>query len=64
MTDRQRKVLLEDWKREGSDALYFPFAGPPQGPVTAVTDDTTPHDVFERYFTSEVWDLIVVETNR
>ena len=64
ITERQKKVLLGDWKCEGSDALYFPFAGPQPGPVTAVTDDTAPHEVFERYFISEVWDLIVDETNR
>ena len=64
MTERQKKVLLGDWKREESSALYFPFAGPQPGPVTAVTDDAAPLEVFERYFTSEVWDLIVDETNR
>ena len=42
MTKRQKKVLLGDWKHEESNALYFPFAGPPPGPVTAVTEGILP----------------------
>ena len=59
MTERQKKVFLGNWK---SNALNFPFAGLPPGPVTPVTDETNPLDVFEWYFTSDVWELIVTET--
>ena len=63
MSSRQKEVLLGTWKKEESNALSFNFAGPPPGPVEPVTSDTTIVDVFYRYFTPEVWELLVVETN-
>ena len=64
MSNRHKDVLLGVWKKEESNSLCFRFAGPTIGPAQPVTDDTTILDVFNRYFTPEVWNLLAVETNR
>ncbi len=43
--------------------VCFPFAGPTVGPLVPVSDDTTILNVFNTYFTPDVWNLLVVETN-
>ena len=57
-------ILSSEWEKVGADNVVFPYTGPPPGPVQHVARDALPADLFNRFFSDEVWDLLVVETNR
>ncbi len=53
-----------EWKKEEPTSYTQPYTIIP-GPVSpAVTSQSSPQDLFSRFFTDAVWDHIVVETNR
>ncbi len=58
------EVLDGPWIKEESNALTFPFTGSDPGPSVPVDNSVSVSDLFCRFFTDEVWDLITVETNR
>ena len=51
------------WKKAESEALCYTYRRTP-GPITSLGSDATPRELFCRFFTDEVWDLMVTETNR
>ena len=51
------------WKRLEPSSLCHVYAEIP-GPTSLFTPENTPLQLFSRFFTSEVWELLVVETNR
>ncbi len=51
-------------EKEESNALTFPFTGNDPGPSVPVDNSVSVFDLFGRFFTDEVWDLITVEINR
>ena len=51
------------WKRLEPSSLCHVYTETP-GPTSLFTPENTPLQLFSRFFTSEVWDLLVVETNR
>ena len=53
----------ENWVKLEPNSYCYQYTKTP-GPTLPFTDDTTALDIFSRYFTHEVWDLLVTETNR
>ena len=51
------------WQNEEPQALQFPFAATP-GSNIPFSNSTTVVSLFDRFFTEEVWDLLVTETNK
>ena len=67
---RNSSALMQDqiklqgpWKREESSTLNYTFRGDEPGPSIPV-DSSTAMELFPRFFTDEVWELITTETNR
>ena len=58
------RLLCQKWRKHEPNNAVFPFAGPQPGPTVPVTRTTTACDLFDRFFTGEVWRLIIVESNR
>ena len=54
------EIDMIKWKKEESNALYYNYHNTP-GPTGS---DVTAIELFSRFFTAEVWDLLVQETNR
>ena len=63
LTDREREVLKGKWLRQENVFSQHPFNGPTPGP-TSPSSGVSAGDCFGRFFTDEVWDLLVTETNR
>ena len=57
-------ILCQKWHKREPDSTVFPFAGPQPGPRVPVTRTTTASQLFDRFFTAEVWALIIEESNR
>lgn len=57
------EIDMTKWKKEESNALYYNYHNTP-GPTTPAGSDVTANELFSRFFTAEVWDLLVQETNR
>lgn len=55
--------ILTGWDKKKSSASVFPFAGVAAGPLAPVDNGTSNLDLFSHFFTNEVWDLLVAETN-
>ena len=61
----QDQLILKDpWQRKESNALNYPFRGGEPGPTFPVDSSMSTLDFFSRFFTDEVWELIVTQTNR
>ena len=56
-------LLCQKWHKHEPDFEVFPFAGPQPGPSVPVVRSTKAFDLFNRFFTAEVWALII-ESNR
>ena len=56
-------ILQGDWEEKEPEAAVYRFKGAVPGP-SPVDDSTSAVDLFCRFFTDEVWDLLVAETNR
>ena len=54
---------LGTWKKEEPTSLSFNYPHTP-GPRVHLGSTLTPSQLFCKYFTDEVWDLLVTETNR
>ncbi len=52
------------WKKEEPTSFVCQYAKKPGPTSPSVSSQSTPGDLFYRFFTDEVWELIVVETNR
>ena len=52
------------WKKEESNALVFLFTGGDPGPSIPIDSSMSAFDLFGKFFTEEVWELITVETIR
>ena len=52
------------WKKKELCSLAFPYLLIPGPTSPNVSSDCSALDLFERFFTPEVWDLLVVETSR
>ena len=63
LVSENQLVLQGPWKKEESNSLIFPFKGDEPGPTVHVDSSTSAMDVFSRFFTNNVWELIVMETN-
>ena len=57
-------LLCQKWRKHEPNNTVFPFAGPQPGPTVPVTRTTRACDLFDRFFTGEVWMLIIEESNR
>ena len=57
-------MLCAKWRKLEPDYTLHPFTGPQPGPSIPVANDATACDLFCRFFTDDVWALIVEETNR
>lgn len=70
MKDLPRPLTWEDsllygkWQKREPVFTNFPFAGPQPGPSVPVDRSHTAEDLFCRFFTHDVWTLIIEETNR
>ena len=61
----QNQLLLEGpWEKEESNSLIFPYQGSEPGPTTSIDTCTSVADIFSRFFTDDVWGLLVSETNK
>ena len=56
-------IDMINWKKDESNALNYNYNKTP-GPTTTASSNVTPLELFSRFFTDEVWDLLVQETNR
>ena len=54
---------MEGWQKQDNSCTRFLFSGPTPGPTTPSTGQSA-SACFGRFFTDEVWDLPVEETNR
>ena len=57
LTDRQRQVLLEGWKKQENVFTNHPFSGHSPGPTKPSSGESA-GACFNRFFTDEVWDLL------
>ena len=62
------KAVLQEigsvWKKEEPTSYTLPYSKTPGPTSPNVTPLSTTGDLFCRYFTDQVWDLVMVETNR
>ena len=63
LLDREKEVLCGVRRHQESNAYVCPFSDPTPGPAILVDGDSA-RELFESFYTNEVWDLIVAETNR
>ena len=63
LNDRERAVLKGPWQKQENVFTEYPFCGPTPGP-TVTSSGESASARFERFFTDEVWTLLVTETNR
>ena len=63
LTDPQREVLVEGWKKQENQFEDYQFRGGTPGPTRPSAGESA-SACFNRFFTDEVWDLLVQETNR
>ena len=57
-------ILNGPWQRKESTALDYRFRGGKHGPTFPVDSSMSTLDFFSRFFTDEVWELIVTHINR
>ena len=57
-------IVNGPWQRKESTALNYRFRGGEPGPTFPVDSSMSTLDFFPRFFTDEVWELIVTHTNR
>ena len=60
---KDQLILEGPWTREESRALNYSFSGDKAGPSIPTDSSTSAMDLFFRFFTDEVWELITTETN-
>ena len=63
LSERERNILVNGWKKQENVYTNFPFNGATPDPTTP-SAGVSASDCFGRFFTDEVWDLLVEETNR
>ena len=70
-TQRQRSLPVQqdpqtEWRpiNERYEVQYPEFAGPEHGPTFDFPVDSDPVIFFDKLFTNELWELLVIETNR
>ena len=63
LSEHQRKILVNGWKKQENVFTDFPFNSATPGPTTP-SAGASASECFGRFFTDEVWDLLVEETNR
>ena len=61
--DSSSRIDMTGWMKDESNALNYNYNNTP-GPTTTAGSDVTPLNLFSRFFTDEVWELLVEETNR
>ena len=57
-------ILAGPWLKRESEGFAWRYSGPTPGPSQPVDTSMSASELFARYFTDEVWQLIVDETNR
>ena len=57
-------VPVGAWKRIEPSSICHVYTDTPGPTSILVTSDSTPLQIFSRFFTDEVWELLVLETNR
>ena len=57
-------ILTGLWLKRESEGFAWLYSGPTPGPSQPVDTSMSASELFTRYFTDEVWQLIVDETNR
>ena len=57
-------ILAGPWLKRESEGFPWLYSGPTPGPSQPVHTSLSASELFTRYFTDEVWQLIVDETNR
>ena len=57
-------ILTGPWLKRESEGFPWLYSGPTPGPSQPVDTSMFASELFARYFTDEVWQLIVDETNR
>lgn len=55
--------VVGNWKKEEPAFTLFPYMKVPGPTFTDVTPSCSAYDLFSRFFTEEVWELLVTETN-
>ena len=63
-TEMRQRFLGSEWRVLDSDSIRFPYSGGLVGPTVPLNNTVTPLDCFSMFFTLEVWELLVTETNR
>ena len=56
-------TVTDNWQKQEPSSCTYPYINTP-GPTLPIPPGTTELDLFYRYFTPEVWNLLVTETNR
>jgi len=56
-------TVTDNWQKQEPSSCSYPYQKTP-GSTLPFPDGTTKVDLFNRFFTPEVWDLLVSETNR
>ena len=57
-------VPVGAWKRIEPSSICHVYTDTPGPTSILVTSESTPLQIFPRFFTDEVWELLVLETNR
>ena len=60
----ENTILAGPWLKRESEGFAWRYSGPTPGPSQPVDTSMSASELFARYFTDEVWQLIVDETNR
>ena len=56
-------TVTDNWQKQEPSSCTYPYTKTP-GPTLPIPSDSTKLDLFYRFFTPEVWELLVIETNR
>ena len=60
----EQTILNGPWQKRESEGFAWRYIGPEPGPSQPVDISMSAYELFSRYFTDEVWRLIVAETQR
>ena len=63
-SDSDTRLLKRKWMMREPNQTIYTYTGGAAGPTTPVNTSMSALELFSRFFTDEVWDLIVTETNR
>ena len=61
---KEDTILTGPWLKPQSEGFAWLYSGQTPGPSQPVDTSMSASELFTRYFTDEVWQLIVDETNR